>query len=91
MRKWAGEVATKGRFAAALPPDQAAGNPGGLPVPCLVVSNKADQRGALLQPTEMHGCRHFRTMQQPWQHAWGSWNGDKHQRRPCVQAGGLSA
>lgn len=44
MRKWAAEVAAKGRFAAALPPEQAAANPGGLPVPCLVVSNKADLR-----------------------------------------------
>ncbi len=46
MRKWAAEVAAKGRFAAALPPEQAAANPGGLPVPCLVIANKADLRSA---------------------------------------------
>lgn len=45
MRKWAAEVAVKGRFVAPMPPDQAAANPGSLPVPCLVINNKADLRG----------------------------------------------
>ncbi|EIE25686.1 P-loop containing nucleoside triphosphate hydrolase protein [Coccomyxa subellipsoidea C-169] len=45
VRKWAAEVAAKGRFVAPMPPDQAAANPGSLPVPCLVINNKADLRG----------------------------------------------
>ena len=45
MRKWATEVASRAKFASALPPDQAAANPGSLPVPCLIVNNKADLRG----------------------------------------------
>ena len=46
MRKWAAEVAAHARFASALPPEEAAANPGSLPVPCLVINNKADLRGA---------------------------------------------
>jgi hypothetical protein len=45
VRKWAAEVAVKGRFVAPMPPDQAGANPGSLPVPCLVINNKADLRG----------------------------------------------
>ncbi|BDA43878.1 probable ras-related protein Rab-7L1 at N-terminal half [Coccomyxa sp. Obi] len=45
VRKWAGEVASKGQFVAPMPPEQAAANPGSLPVPCLVINNKADLRG----------------------------------------------
>jgi len=45
VRKWAAEVAGKGRFVAAMPPEQAAANPASLPVPCLVINNKADLRG----------------------------------------------
>ena len=47
MRKWAAEVAARARFASALPPEDAAANPGSLPVPCLVINNKADLRGAV--------------------------------------------
>lgn len=46
MRKWAAEVAARARFASALPPEEAAANPGSLPVPCLVIHNKCDLRGA---------------------------------------------
>ncbi|CAL5218944.1 g695 [Coccomyxa viridis] len=45
VRKWAAEVASRARFASALPPEEAAANPGSLPVPCLVINNKADLRG----------------------------------------------
>ena len=45
VRKWAIEVASRAKFASALPPDQAAPNPGSLSVPCLIVNNKADLRG----------------------------------------------
>ena len=45
MRKWAAEMASRAKFAGALPPDQAAANPGSIPVPCLVINNKADLRG----------------------------------------------
>jgi hypothetical protein len=41
-------MAMRGRFMAPLLPEQAAANPGNLPVPCLVISNKADLRGARL-------------------------------------------
>ena len=50
VRKWAAEVASRGKFASALPPEQAASNPGSLPVPCLVINNKADLRGAAPHP-----------------------------------------
>lgn len=38
MQKWASEVAATGTFSAPLP----SGGPGGLPVPYIVVGNKAD-------------------------------------------------
>lgn len=44
MSKWAAEVAGRSRFVAAMALDQASANPGGLPVPCLVIINKADLR-----------------------------------------------
>lgn len=50
VRKWAAEVASRARFASALPPEEAAANPGSLPVPCLVINNKADLRGAKSPP-----------------------------------------
>ena len=50
VRKWAAEVASRARFASALPLEEAAANPGSLPVPCLVVNNKADLRGAQSTP-----------------------------------------
>jgi hypothetical protein len=50
IRKWAAEVASWGRFLAPMLPEQAAANPGGLPVPCLVISNKADLRGVPKSP-----------------------------------------
>ena len=57
VRKWAAEVAAKGRFVAPMPPDQAAANPGSLPVPCLVINNKADLRGAPLALSKRLGRR----------------------------------
>lgn len=58
MRKWAAEVAGRAKFASALPPDQAAANPGALPVPCLVINNKADLRGAAPFPGYLQGAWH---------------------------------
>ena len=55
MRKWAAEVASRARFASALPPEDAAANPGSLPVPCLVVNNKADLRGRQSSPSALEG------------------------------------
>ena len=50
VRRWANEVAARGSFVARCPEAQAAVNPGALPVPVLVVANKADLRGALPNP-----------------------------------------
>ena len=58
MRKWAAEVA-RAKFASALPPDQAAANPGSIPVPCLVINNKADLRGMAPLPSNSKTCRAF--------------------------------
>lgn len=56
VRKWAAEVAGRAKFASALPPDQAAANPGSIPVPCLVINNKADLRGATPLPGSSKTC-----------------------------------
>ena len=56
MRKWAAEVANRAKFASALPPDQAAANPGSLPVPCLVINNQADLRGLSFLPRSSKTC-----------------------------------
>jgi hypothetical protein len=45
LQKWAAEVAHEGTFVAPLADELAARNVGGLPVPVLVVGNKADRRG----------------------------------------------
>ena len=59
MRKWAAEVASRAKFASALPPDQAAANPGSIAVPCLVINNKADLRGMAPLPWNSKTCRAF--------------------------------
>jgi hypothetical protein len=46
VRRWANEVAARGSFVGRCGEVQAAANPGALPVPTLVVANKADLRGA---------------------------------------------
>ena len=56
MRKWAAEVAGRAKFASTLPPDQAAANPSSLPVPCLVIHNKADLRGVTTLPWSFKTC-----------------------------------
>jgi hypothetical protein len=43
LPRWASEVAHEGSFVAALPEQLAAANVGGLPVPVLVLGNKADR------------------------------------------------
>lgn len=45
LQKWAAEVAHEGTFVAPLADELAARNVGGLPVPVLVVGNKADRLG----------------------------------------------
>jgi len=45
VRRWANEVAARGSFVGRCGEVQAAANPGALPVPTLVVANKADLRG----------------------------------------------
>lgn len=45
LQKWASEVAHEGSFVAPLADELAARNVGGLPVPVLVVGNKADRLG----------------------------------------------
>ena len=60
MRKWAAEVAGRAKFASMLPPDQAVANPGSLPVPCLIINNKADLRGITPLPWNVKTCHAFR-------------------------------
>ena len=56
LRKWAREVAQKGSFMAPYPPEVATMQPGGLPVPLLLVSSKADLVSAAPypQPQTLH-------------------------------------
>lgn len=43
---WAREVAKAASFSVPFPAELAASQPGGLPVPCLIVANKADLKSA---------------------------------------------
>ncbi|KAK9843681.1 hypothetical protein WJX81_002072 [Elliptochloris bilobata] len=63
VRRWANEVAARGRFVARCGDTQAAANPGALPVPVLVVANKADLRGGALGL----GAALSRSLAQLWQ------------------------
>ncbi|KAK9789746.1 hypothetical protein WJX73_005373 [Symbiochloris irregularis] len=73
IEMWAREVAKAASFSAPFAPEAASSQPGGLPVPCLIVANKTDlQRSA----RQSGGRLDVGGWQQLWASWWGRMLGD---------------